>query len=68
MKGSRPMKITRVETAVEVAIDILNGMAHRTVVDRTYTTTVTDGVLNIGFSVVSGSCNPIVSTIEVMSQ
>jgi hypothetical protein len=62
------MKITPEAATVEVALDILNGVAHYTAVDRIHTTTMTDGVLNIGLSKVSGSCNPIVSAIEVMSQ
>ncbi len=61
--GRRVMKITLEGGVVESALDVYAVAGKATALNRTYTVTVNDGVLNIGFVIVTGS--PMVSAIEV---
>ena len=61
--GKRVMKITLEGGVVENALDVYAQAGKATALNRSYTVTVSDGVLNIGFVKVTG--NPMVSAIEV---
>ena len=61
--GKRIMKITIEGAIVESALDVYALSGKATALDRTYTATVNDGVLNIGFATVAGS--PMVSAVQV---
>ncbi len=64
----RVMKITLEGVIVESALSIYGQAGRFTALDKTYSVTVNDGVLNIAFAkstVVSSSLWPIVSAIEV---
>ncbi len=61
----RVMKITLETTIVESAISIYGQAGKAVALDKVYTITVTDGVLNMSFVKVSGTKNPIVSAIQV---
>jgi hypothetical protein len=61
--GSRVMRVTLEGAIVESALDVYALAGKAIALDRTYTATVNDGVLNIGFVKVTG--NPMVSAIEV---
>ena len=57
------MKVSLEGAIVDPALDVYALAGKATALDRTYTATVNDGVLNIGFVKVTG--NPMVSAIEV---
>jgi chitinase len=61
--GRRVMRVTLEGAIVESALDVYALAGKAIALDRTYTATVNDGVLNIGFVKVTG--NPMVSAIEV---
>ena len=63
----RIMKITIEGVVVESALNVLALAGKATAFDRTYTTTVADGILNIAFAQNGGSYKPMVSAIEVKS-
>ena len=64
--GARAMKITMEGSIVENALDVraLVGLAYA--LDRTYTVTVSDGLLEVGFAKATGATlDPVISAIEV---
>jgi hypothetical protein len=63
--GQRLMQITLEGTPVESALDLYAVAGSATALDRTYTTVVSDGILNIGFAQAGGTLAPVVSAIEV---
>jgi subtilisin family serine protease len=63
--GSRIMKITMEGAVVEDALDIYSLVGKSAALDRSYSVTVTDGVLNIAFARNGGGNDPVVSAIEV---
>jgi thermitase len=65
--NTRVMKITIEGVIVESALNVLTLAGKATAFDRTYTATVTDGVLNIAFAQNGGRYKPMASAIEVKS-
>jgi hypothetical protein len=63
--GQRVMQISLEGAVVESALDVYATAGSATALERTYTVTVTDGVLNIGFAKKGGSRPPMVSAIAV---
>ncbi len=63
--GDRKMKITLESTVVESALDVYATVGKAIALDKTYTISVSDGVLNIAFAKNGGAKNPMVSAIEV---
>jgi beta-galactosidase len=63
--GQRVMQITLEGAAVEQALDVFAVAGPATALERTYTVTVTDRVLNIGFAQMGGQYPPMVSAIVV---
>ncbi len=65
--GDRLMKISIEGVDVETGLDVYKMVGKATALDRTYQTTVSDGLLNIVFAKVSGRKSPMVSAVEVVS-
>ncbi len=63
--GERVMKITIEGVDVETGLDVYKTAGKATALDRTYQATVSDGLLNIAFTKVSGRKAPMVSAIAV---
>ncbi|MEJ5199044.1 MAG: malectin domain-containing carbohydrate-binding protein [Anaerolineae bacterium] len=63
--GDRVMRIALEGADVETALDVAAIVGKATALDRTYTVTVTDGILDVTFVKVSGRYAPMVSAIEV---
>jgi hypothetical protein len=63
--GQRVMQISFEGAVVESALDVYAAAGSARALERTYTVTVTDGVLNIGFAKNGGSLPPMVSAIAV---
>ncbi len=64
--GERPMKITIEGAVAESALSVFGQAGSAAALDRTYTATVSDGLLNIGFERASGATrDPAISAIEV---
>ncbi len=63
--GERVMRITLEGATVENALDVYATVGKGTLLQRSYTVTVSDGVLNIGFAKNGGSKAPMVSAITV---
>ncbi len=66
--GARKMKITLESTVVELALDVYAAVGKATALDKTYTITVSDGVLNIAFAKNGGTKNPMIAAIEIVGQ
>lgn len=66
--GDRVMKITIEGVVVENTLDIYKLVGKATALDRTYTVTVSDGLLNIAFARNGGKNDPVVSAIAVQSR
>ncbi len=67
--SGRSMKITMESTVVENSLSVYAAVGLNAAYDKTYTVTVTDGVLNIAFAKASGSTRtPAISAIWVRSQ
>ena len=62
---SRIMKITIEGVIVENSLSVYGTVGSATALDRTYTVTVADGVLNIAFAQNGGTKLPMVSAIQV---
>ncbi len=67
-KGARIMRITMEGVIVEDKLDVYALVGKATALDRTYTVTVNDGVLNILFARNGGSNDAIISAIRVQAQ
>ncbi len=65
--GDRVIKITIEGVVVESTLDIYKLVGKATALDRTYTVTVTDGLLNIAFARNGGRNDPVVSAVGVVS-
>ncbi len=63
--GQRVMQITLEGVVVESGLDIYATVGSATALNRTYTVTVSDGVLNIGFAPVGGDLPTVISAIAV---
>ncbi len=63
--GDRVMRIAMEGADVELALDVAKAVGKAVALDRTYTVTVSDGVLDITFIKVGGRYAPMVSAIEV---
>ncbi len=63
--GDRVMRIAMEGADVELALDVAKADGKAVALDRTYTVTVSDGVLDITFIKVGGRYAPMVSAIEV---
>jgi len=63
--GQRVMQVSFEGAVVESALDVYAAAGSARALERTYTVTVTDGVLNIGFAKNGGSLPPMVSAIAV---
>ena len=66
--GERVMRITLEGAAVENALDIYAAAGKGVLVERSYTVTISDGLLNIGFAKNGGSKTPIINAISVKSR
>jgi hypothetical protein len=66
--GDRKMQITLESTVVESALDVYAAVGKATMLDKTYTVIVSDGVLNIGFAKNGGAKNPMIAAIEIIGQ
>ncbi|MGC8780124.1 MAG: malectin domain-containing carbohydrate-binding protein, partial [Anaerolineae bacterium] len=64
-KGQRVMRISLEGAEVESALDVYAVAGRATALERTYTVTVNDGLLNIGFAQVGGIYPPMVSAISI---
>ncbi len=64
-KGQRVMRISMEDTEVESALDVFAVAGKATVLERVYTVTVSDGVLNISFAQAGGTLPPMVATIAI---
>jgi hypothetical protein len=64
--GSRVMRITMEGAVAENALDLYAVAGKNVALDRTYTTAVSDGILNITFARNGGSNDPIVSAIQAI--
>ncbi len=63
--GDRVMRITMEGADVETALDVARTVGKATSLDKTYTVTISDGVLEIAFAQVGGRYAAMVSAIEV---
>lgn len=63
--GQRVMRINLEGAEVESALDVYAVAGKATALERTYTVTVNDGLLNIGFAQVGGTYAPMVSAIAI---
>jgi hypothetical protein len=67
--GDRLMRITIEDVVVENALDLYAAVGKAAALDRVYTASVSDGVLNIVFAKTGGSRKePQVSAIAVQTQ
>jgi cell division septation protein DedD len=64
--GSRVMRITMEGVIVESGLDLYAVAGKAVALERTYNTTVMDGVLNIAFARNGGKNDPVVSAIQVV--
>ena len=64
--GDRKMQITLESTVVESALDVYAAVGKATMLNKTYTIAVSDGVLNIGFVKNGGAKNPMIAAIEIV--
>ncbi len=64
-KGQRVMRISLEGAEVESALDVFAVAGRATALERVYTVTVSDGVLNISFAQAGGTLPPMVATICV---
>jgi hypothetical protein len=51
---------------VESALDVYAAVGKATMLNKTYTIAVSDGVLNIGFVKNGGTKNPMIAAIEIV--
>lgn len=63
--GDRVMRVALEGADVETALDVAQLVGKAVALDKTYLVTVSDGVLDITFSKVSGRYAPMVSAIEI---
>lgn len=63
--GDRVMKITMEGATVETGLDVAKLVGKAVNYDKSYTVTISDGVLDVAFVKVSGRYSPMVSAIEV---
>ena len=67
--AARAMTITMEGTVVESSLSVFGLVGKAVALDRTYTVSVTDGLLNIAFAKAAGaSSTPDVSAIQVVQQ
>ncbi len=65
--GSRVMKVQLESSVVDPTLDVYALIGKATALDRNYTVTVNDGILNMAFTKVSGTLNPMAAAIYVRS-
>jgi hypothetical protein len=63
--GDRKMQITMEGVVKETALDVYATVGKAVALNKNYTVTVTDGVLNIAFAKNGGTKNPMIAAIEV---
>lgn len=63
--GQRVMKITMEGATVETGLDVAKLVGKAVNYDKSYTVTISDGVLDVTFAQVGGRYKPMVSAIEV---
>jgi hypothetical protein len=63
--GERVMRITMEGADVETGLDVAKTVGKAVNLDKSYTVTISDGVLDVAFAQVGGRYAPMVSAIEV---